>query len=202
MSSDSLIKRSLSFFSKILHFKIQHEFLRDIEKKELDLSLKYFKDTYFLINSKSNLDILSLCSEIRRIARANGVEIIFIDYLGLISINQRNQPRFEQVVFISKTLNDLERTLKIPIVALSQLTRDVQDKEPSLASLRESGALEQDADVVILMHRNKSQQEVSDARIKSEILSTTVIVAKNRNGSIEKIDLNFDPSILRFSDKE
>lgn len=139
MSSDSLIKRSLSFFSKILHFKIQHEFLRDIEKKELDLSLKYFKDTYFLINSKSNLDILSLCSEIRRIVRSNGVEIIFIDYLGLISINQRNQPRFEQVAFISKTLKDLAKTLKIPIVALSQLTRDVQDKEPSLASLRESG---------------------------------------------------------------
>ncbi|AEL70529.1 replicative DNA helicase domain protein, partial (plasmid) [Borreliella afzelii PKo] len=62
-------------------------------------------------------------SEIRRIVRSNGVDIIFIDYLGLISINQRNQPRFEQVAFISKTLKDLARTLKIPIVALSQLTR-------------------------------------------------------------------------------
>ncbi|WP_327785867.1 DnaB-like helicase C-terminal domain-containing protein [Borreliella garinii] len=104
------------------------------------------------------IHIHELKSKARKMKKDYGVQIIFIDYISLISVAQNNTPRFEQVAFLSKNLRELARELEIPIIVLSQVTRNAEGREPSLANLRESGALEKDADTVIFLHREKNEE--------------------------------------------
>ncbi len=115
-------------------------------------------------------------------------------------MKQKILPRHEQVASISKSLKELARELEIPIIALSQLTRDTEGREPNLASLRESGALEQDADIVILLHRDKDFKFESSDEI--EPIETKVIVAKHRNGPTGRADILFLPHITKFVNKD
>lgn len=195
MSADSLVYRTLSCLSTIPHADLQYKVF-DVDKHNyLDRVTGLMKEGFY-INDKPNMDLDTLCSESRRLVRKNKVEVIFIDYLGLISYDYNKfMPRHEQVANVSKTLKDLARTLKVPIVALSQLNREVQDKEPNLFNIRESGALEQDADMVLLMHKiDNSEDNGNDGSRTIQIN-----VAKNRNGNIGQCLLTFNNSILRFT---
>lgn len=193
MSADSLMYRLLSTFTTIPHSTLQYKIIDDKEKQILNKTCEVFKEGSF-INDRSNMDLDILCSEIRKLVIQKNVEVIFIDYLGLISYDYNKfMPRHEQVANVSKTLKNLARILDVPIIALSQLNRDVQDKEPNLFNIRESGAIEQDADMVLLLHKTEDSQE--DNRIKT----IQINVAKNRNGKIGKCLLNFHSDILRFA---
>lgn len=155
----------------------------------------------------------------------NGVQIIFIDYIGLIDPDMDSRiPRYEQMSQVSRSLKQLCRELKVPVCALSQVGRQVakDHKEPDLADLRETGAIEQDADMVILLHRpekqaNKASEEtieeakkkheveediddykVSEADQKRGIQKIKVIVAKNRNGATGHFFMNFVGRTARF----
>ena len=119
----------------------------------------------------------------------HAVEIIFIDYLTLISSENHDLPRHEQIAEISRSLKALARELDLPVVALSQVRRETEGKLPNLADLRESGSIEQDADVVMFLHRERGTDEnLNDTE-------TDLIVAKQRNGPVGKINLAFIPRV-------
>ena len=115
------------------------------------------------------------------------VKIIFIDYITLITGENASIPRHEQIAEISRSLKSLARELNIPVVALSQLTRDAEGKKPGLADIRESGSLEQDADVVMFLHRERADTSEDEAKP----IPTELILAKQRNGPIGTVPLLF-----------
>ena len=131
-----------------------------------------------------------------------GLDIVFIDYLQLMVAgdNYKNSnkngfmSRQEEVAAISRNIKALAKELEVPIIALSQLSRDAENKErPQLSDLRESGAIEQDADMVLIIHKPKSENgEVSDR--------TDINIEKHRNGSTGTINLRFDRSTTRFTE--
>jgi replicative DNA helicase len=115
------------------------------------------------------------------------VKIIFIDYITLINTENRDLPRHEQIAEVSRSLKALSRDLNIPVVALSQVRRETEGKRPNLADLRESGSIEQDADVVIFIHTEDLKAEVRE-----------VAVAKQRNGPVGEISLAFLSKYTKF----
>ncbi|MDR2803590.1 MAG: replicative DNA helicase [Treponema sp.] len=145
-----------------------------------------------------NMKLLDLRTQARRLRAVKQVEIIFIDYLGLISIEDTRMPRFEQVSEISRSLKGLARELNIPIVALSQIGRPAEGARPNLASLRDSGAVEQDADVVMFLHRERKQDTGPDDPAP-ETIETELIIAKQRNGPVGTVTLNFRPKYTEFA---
>ncbi|ADN02255.1 replicative DNA helicase [Spirochaeta thermophila] len=144
-----------------------------------------------------NLRLLDLRAQARRMRLQFGVEIIFIDYLTLITAENQALARHEQIAEISRSLKALARELDIPVVALSQLRRETEGKRPTLADIRESGSIEQDADVVIFIHRERPTDRSADEEHPHEI-ETELIVAKQRNGPIGTVKLAFLPQYTRF----
>lgn len=146
------------------------------------------------IEAMPNMQLMDLRTQARHIREKEKVEIIFIDYLGLISVESR-QPRYEQISEISRSLKGLARELNIPIVVLSQLVRAAETERPTLATLRDSGSVEQDADVVMLLHRaRKPDPEKPDI----DYIETEIMLEKNRNGPTGIVKLKFKPQITRF----
>ncbi|MDR0683833.1 MAG: replicative DNA helicase [Spirochaetaceae bacterium] len=144
-----------------------------------------------------NMKLLDLRTQARRLRSMKQIEIIFIDYLGLISMEDNRMPRFEQVSEISRSLKGLARELNIPVVALSQIGRPSEGARPNLASLRDSGAVEQDADVVMFLHRER-KQEVQTGEPAPEVIETELIIAKQRNGPVGTVTLGFRPKYTEF----
>ena len=130
---------------------------------------------------------LSTYVQARRMQSHHDVKIIFIDYITLISTENRDLPRHEQIAEVSRSLKALSRDLDIPVVALSQVRRETEGKRPNLADLRESGSIEQDADVVIFIHTEDLKAEVRE-----------VAVAKQRNGPVGEISLAFLSKYTKF----
>ncbi|BDU63205.1 replicative DNA helicase [Candidatus Borrelia fainii] len=202
MTSDALIKRIIAAQANIDSFKIQNSILSGHEIKAINDVVNDISNSEFYIEDTANISLLTLATQARKLKRFSDIDILFVDYISLISLETRNIPRHEQVASISKALKELARELKIPIVALSQLTRDTEGREPSLASLRESGALEQDADIVILLHRDKDLRSSSDDERVISAIDTKIIVAKHRNGPTGRADILFLPHVVKFVNKE
>lgn len=128
------------------------------------------------------------------------IQVLFIDYLTLITHENSDLPRWEQISSISRSLKALARELRIPVVALSQLKREAEGKQPSMADLRESGSIEQDADVIMFLHREREIDKRQDER--SPYIPTELIVAKQRNGPVGMVNLMFLPTYTRFESLE
>jgi replicative DNA helicase len=120
-----------------------------------------------------------------------GVKIIFIDYITLIGSENRDLPRHEQIAEVSRSLKSLAREINLPVIALSQVRRETEGKRPSLADLRESGSIEQDADVVIFIHTEDPKAE-----------SREIAVAKQRNGPVGDLQLAFLARYTKFEPLE
>jgi len=132
------------------------------------------------------------------------VQIIFIDYLGLIVHENSMMPRYEQISEISRSLKSLARELHIPVVVLCQLTREAQREAPTLAHLRDSGSIEQDADLVLFLNRElaKRNKKEEDAQLPFDIVPTDLIIAKQRNGPTGVIKLQMDTKYAKFKPLE
>lgn len=152
------------------------------------------------IDDTPNIKLFDLRAQARRMKSNQDIQILFVDYISLLGHENPYLPRHEQVADMSRSLKALARELKIPIVALSQLTRITEDKKiPSLADLRESGSLEQDADLVIFLHRQRrSEQDTKDALSSSSAIETDLIIGKQRKGPVGTIKLTFLPQYTRF----
>ena len=143
-----------------------------------------------------NMRLLDLRAMARRMVANHKVKIIFIDYIGLITTENPNAAVFEQVSEISKSLKALARELEIPIVALCQVSRDAEGHEPNLAQLRGSGSVEQDADVVMFIDRERKRDE------QAAVQEAKIILAKQRNGPTGDIEIMFVPSYSTFANKK
>ncbi|WP_234932108.1 DnaB-like helicase C-terminal domain-containing protein [Borreliella garinii] len=199
VSSKSIVVRLMAMNSGVEYHKICNNILmNENERLMCDKAYSKFKNFKMRVDETCNIDIHELKSKARKMKKDYGVEIIFIDYISLIFVAQNNTPRYEQVAFLSKNLRALALALElgIPIIVLSQLTRSAEGKEPSLANLRESGAIEQDADTVIFLHREN--EELQDDC--EEVRKVKVIVAKNRDGHTGVVTMDFVSKYTRFVD--
>lgn len=173
----------------------------DTLKNKCDIT--FLKDNIFIDDTPA-LGVFELRAKARRLVNKHGVGLIIIDYLQLMSgaTDGKNGNREQEISKISRQLKALAKELQVPIIALSQLSRDVEkrgSKEPVLSDLRESGAIEQDADMVVFMYRTDYQQEPH--KVDPSVAGDTYLkIAKHRNGSLETIILKANLAIQKFSD--
>lgn len=193
MPYESIGQRLLSQEARIPSGKLRSGMLNLPEFKKLqDAASRCFKSPLYVVDTP-NMKLLDLRAMARRMVADKKVEIIFIDYIGLISTENPNAPVYEQVSEISKNLKALARELNIPLVVLCQVSRQAEGEEPNLAQLRGSGSIEQDADVVMFLHRDRKSMESEDA-----VQDAKLIVAKQRNGMTGDVELKFLASYTRF----
>jgi replicative DNA helicase len=148
----------------------------------------------FIVDS-GNVSIVDIRAKARRLKSKGGLGLIIVDYLQLMSGHMRTESRQQEVAEISRSLKLLAKELEIPIVAVSQLNRNPEtraDKRPQLSDLRESGSLEQDADIVVFIHRDDASEDLAKKNVAD------IIVAKHRNGPTATVQLAFQPHLTRF----
>jgi replicative DNA helicase len=150
-----------------------------------------------------NMKLLDLRAQARKMRSQQQVEIVFIDYLGLIGHENSYLPRYEQISEISRSLKSLARELHIPVVVLCQLNRDAQWEVPTLANLRDSGSIEQDADLVLFLNREQSKKSNKDKDEKpaqsGDVVPTDLIIAKQRNGPTGIVKLEMITKFAKFT---
>ena len=205
MSNVQLVNRLIVNVCEIPGEKIKSGQLAPYEWGQLDYKIKELYDAPLYVDDTPSLSVFELRTKARRLVREHGVKIIIIDYLQLMNASGMSfGSRQEEVSTISRSLKGLAKELNIPIIALSQLNRGVESREgiegkrPQLSDLRESGAIEQDADMVCFIHRPEyykiySDDKGNDLRGKAEI-----IIAKHRNGAVGDVLLRFRGEYARF----
>jgi replicative DNA helicase len=202
MPAQQLVNRMICSEARVPMSKFTRKTLTQVEMTEVLDAGERLRKSHIIIDDTGGIDILELKAKARRMRSRHDVGVIFIDYLQLIQTDAgRNASRENEVSKISGSIKALAKELGIPIVILAQLNRQAeQGEKPKLSHLRESGAIEQDADVVALLHRDREkqyQQKMDDETgIDSEL-----IIAKNRNGATGTQELLFFPSYTRFYNK-
>jgi replicative DNA helicase len=193
-----IVDRILASEARLDSSKIRNGFLRPSDLTSLRDVVPAIYEAPLYIDDSPNMKLLDLRAQARRMKSKNDIQILYVDYISLIGHENSNLPRHEQVADISRSLKALARELKIPVVALSQLTRITEEKKvPGLADLRESGSLEQDADVVLFLHRNRGTDRDTN-EVNHNIVPTDLIIGKQRKGPIGTVKLAFLPQFTRF----
>ncbi len=216
MSSEQLATRILSERSGVQSHRIRQG---DIQRHEYDRICEAATELEQLplhIDDTGGISIAQLAARARRLQRSSGLDLLIIDYLQLItgSGSRKNEGRVQEVSQITMGLKALAKELNIPIIALSQLSRQVEqrdDKRPQLSDLRESGSIEQDADAVLFVYRESDYLERMEPEENDENFVTwrekmerlrniaEVIISKQRHGPIGKVELHFNPNLTKFS---
>ena len=217
MSSEQLATRLLSEVSRIPSEKIRTGNLSKFDFENMMKGSEKIKDLNLFIDDSPALTLSSIRSRARRLKRRKGLDLIIIDYLQLIYSESKNynDNRVKEISDITRGLKALAKEFNIPVIALSQLSRKVEDREekrPQLADLRESGSIEQDADLVVFLYREEyylARMEPQEGTEKHAIWTSKMekihniaeaIVAKNRHGPISRVRLHFNASNTKFSD--
>ena len=200
MPAESLTTRLLASNAKIDQQKVRSASMNQADLKKFMESSSKLKDLPLYIDDSSMLSPMELRARARRIARQepNGLSLIVVDYLQLMQLPTSQENRVNQISEISRSLKMLAKELNVPVIALSQLNRAVEqrpNKRPIMADLRDSGAIEQDADVILFIYRDEVYNEDSEEGNKAEI-----IIGKQRNGPIGKVNLTFLKEFTRFED--
>ena len=176
--------------------KLRRGSLQDDEWGRLTDAANRLSELPLYIDDTSGLSVLELKAKARRLKKRYDISLIVIDYLQLMQSRKSTESRQQEISDISRSLKALAKDLDIPVVALSQLNRKVEDrpnKRPILADLRESGAIEQDADVILFIYREELYNRTEENKGKAEIN-----IAKHRNGPIGKLDLTFREKYTKF----
>ena len=201
MSAMQLMMRLLSMESNINATLIRNGRLGMADFSKLNEAASRIYEAPLYIVDTPNMKLLDLRSMARKLKLQEKIQILFIDYIGLIQSENTSIPRFEQVAEISRSLKSLARELQIPVVVLSQVRRDVEGKAPGLADLRESGAIEQDADVVMFLHRDRATSQDLE-KTKDAAIPTELNLAKQRNGPIGNTEILYKATYTRFVNKD
>ena len=211
MSSVQLITRMISSETGISSGKLRKGDLQPHEWEQLNVKVKNLSNAPIFIDDTPSLSIFDLRAKARRLASQQGVKLIIIDYLQLMTAGTNTKSignREQEISAISRNLKALAKELSIPVIALSQLSRAVEtrggSKRPLLSDLRESGAIEQDADIVSFIYRPEyyGQTEWDDEERTPCEGQAEFIVAKHRNGGLENIKLKFTGHLAQFSNLE
>ena len=199
MSDMALMQRLLSSEARINSDKLRTGMLRPADFHNLTEAAGRIYEAPLFIDDTPNIKLLDLRAQARRMKSKEGIKVLFVDYIGLIEPESKNNvPRHEQVAEISRSLKSLARELEMPIICLSQVGRQSEGKAPSLADLRESGSIEQDADVVMFLHREREDTRDRGQGGNTPGTETDLIVAKQRNGPVGTIKLAFLPHYTKF----
>ncbi len=200
MSGDQIGQRLLSQVARIPGTKLRSGMLKIEDFKKLqDAAGECFNAPLYIVDVP-NMKLLDLRAMARRMKVNQKVEIIFIDYIGLITSENPDLALHEQQSAISKSLKSLARELEIPIVVLCQVARTAEGDEPNLAQLRGSGSIEQDADMVMFIHGDRSKNKETNEGY-DPVQDRKLIVAKQRNGPIGDVELLFLSSYTKFENK-
>ena len=209
MSNVQLVNRLISNVCEIPSEKIKSGQLAAYEWQQLDYKLKDLIDAPLYVDDTPSLSVFELRTKARRLVREHNVKIIIIDYLQLMNASgMAFGSRQEEVSTISRSLKGLAKELNIPIIALSQLNRGVENREgiegkrPQLSDLRESGAIEQDADMVCFIHRPEYYKIYQDDHGNDLRGMAEIIIAKHRNGAVGDVLLRFKGEYTRFQNPE
>lgn len=198
MSKNQIGTRLLSMKSGINSQSLNTGAFKDSEMDKLLDALEELSDLELYVDDTAGISLLELRSKARRLKHEIELNFIIIDYLQLMQ-GGKQENRQQEIAEISRSLKGLARELDVPILALSQLSRSVElraDKKPQLSDLRESGSLEQDADIVMFLYRDEyyNRDETENKSVAE------IIVAKNRNGPTTNISLSFDREVMMFRD--
>ncbi len=198
MPGESLTTRLLSGMTKLNQQNVRSGMLKDDELRILLKKSEELKNLPLWIDDSSILSPMELRAKARRLARTetDGLSLIVVDYLQLMQLPLSTENRVNQISEISRSLKSLAKELNVPVIALSQLNRAVEqrpNKRPIMADLRDSGAIEQDADVILFIYRDEVYNEDSEQGNKAEI-----IIGKQRNGPIGTVNLTFLKEFTRF----
>jgi replicative DNA helicase len=200
MSKDQLVKRIMSMHSKVNSQSIRTGELSDDDWIKLVESAKEIGNSNLIIDDTSSISIGELRSKCRKYKLEFNLGLVIIDYLQLMTGSKKNESRQQEISEISRSLKGLARELNVPVVALSQLSRAVEqrpDKRPMLSDLRESGAIEQDADIVMFIYRDDYYNHDSEEAGISEI-----IIGKQRNGPVGTVKLAWQSQFTKFANLE
>lgn len=196
MSKEQLVQRMLCSQAKIDAHKVRTGFLSASDWPLLTKAAGKLSESKIIIDDTPAISSLELRAKARRLKAQYGIELIVLDYLQLMRGHTRSESRQQEISEISRSLKALARELSVPILGLSQLSRAVesrQDKRPQLSDLRESGAIEQDADVVIMLMREEYYNPTEENQGKADI-----IIGKQRNGPVGSFKLAFLKEFVRF----
>jgi len=198
MSKEQLVQRMLCSRAEVDASKLRGGFLAESDWPRLTRAAGLLSEASIFIDDSPALNVLEVRAKARRLQREHGLGLVIVDYLQLMRSVGRPESREREISEISRSLKALAKELSVPVIALSQLNRGVearQDKRPQLADLRESGAIEQDADVIAFIYRDEMYHPESADAGKAE-----VIIGKQRNGPTGRVMLAFRSHITRFDD--
>ena len=206
MSALQLAQRVISMEAEISGMKMRNGQLEEYEWQQLNAALERISEVPMYIDDTPGINIFELRAKARRLKMQHDIDLIIIDYLQLMSGGGDNQRgnREQEVSAISRALKGLAKELNVPVIALSQLSRAVEvrggTKRPQLSDLRESGSIEQDADIVAFIYRPEYYDILEDEEGQSLKGIAEVIIAKHRHGALKTIKLRFTDEFARFSD--
>jgi len=196
MSAEQVVQRLVSQETGIDSQRLRMGEIHEDEWDRFIRATSDLSDTWLYIDDTPSISTLQLRTKARRVHAEHGLDLIIVDYLQLMSGDMRSENRVQEISYISRGLKALARELNVPVVAASQLSRAVEqrsDKHPVLSDLRESGSIEQDADVVMFIYRDDVYDPQSERKNVAEI-----IVAKHRNGPTGSVELFFRNQLAQF----
>jgi replicative DNA helicase len=199
MSKESLLMRLLASQARVDAHKFRTGHLSRDDWRQMTKTLGDLSSAPLWIDDSGSATVTEIGAKARRLKRDRGLSLVIVDYLQLIAARGRFSNRNEEVTSITRGLKGLAKELKVPVLVLSQLTRapEREERRPQLADLRESGAIEQDADVVLFIHRPNLFKKKTDVD-EDERGVTELIIAKQRNGPVDRIPLAFLSRFTRF----
>jgi len=206
MSKEQLVLRMLCSEARVDAHRLRTGYLSESDWPKLTLAAGRLSEAPIFIDDTAAISVLEMRAKARRLKAEHGLELIIVDYLQLMRGRGRDDNREQEISNISRSLKALAKELQVPVIALSQLNRAVEtrgkDKRPMLADLRESGAIEQDADVIFFIYRdevyNKCECPHDGECLCGRRGVAEVIIGKQRNGPIGKVDLTFMSRYTRF----
>lgn len=205
MPSDHLVERMLASRSLVPSDKLRTGYgITNENWNALNEAVFDLEKSKVFIDDSSMIKMSEIFSKCRKLKADHGLDLVIIDYIQLISSGGHYENRQQEVSQISRQLKMLARELDCPVIALSQLTRAVEqaNREPQLSDLRESGAIEQDADIVFMLHREQTMDEDVPNSVRPENQVINLFIRKHRNGSIGEVQLNFMGAYSKFLDMD
>src|SRR5262249_50973055 len=194
MSAAQLVQRLLCAEARVDSRSVRTGFLQSPDWRRLTDAAGRLSEAPLYIDDSANLSVLEIRAKARRLKHEHGLELVVIDYLQLMQGRFRSENRQQEIAEISRSLKALAKDLDVPVVALSQLSRAVEargDGAPRLSDLRESGALEQDADLIMFLARKEGAPEEEPGTVD-------LVIGKHRNGPTGKVELVFKREYTRF----
>ena len=202
MTSESLVLRMLCSRSRVNLRNVREGFLAERDFPKLTGAAGKLANAPLFIDDSSALSILQLRAKARRMSQQYGIKLFVVDYLQLLhSTARRAENRQQEIADISSGIKSLAKELNVPVIVLSQLNRELErekNRKPRLSDLRESGAIEQDADVVGLLYTPSSDDEESAGSAEQDAVPVNLLIAKQRNGPTGDVNLTFLKSYTRF----